>query len=96
MLAIPQLRQTLALVILMTGLLGGCGSSDVLSYEQDTFFEQAMPTWLIPKLRDDYMGKKYFQPNNVVKPVEHDETGNPVQSSSAWSWWPWSKSASGQ
>ena len=74
---------------LLTLALAGCGSSDITSYDEDTFFDQAMPKWLMPKLRDDYMGKKYFQPDNSPRAVERDGQGNPAPSPSPWSWWPW-------
>jgi len=86
--------RTLVLTAALLPLLGGCGSSDILSYDQDTFFEKAMPTWLIPKIRDDYMGKKYLQPGQVISGAEHSETGEPIPESyepKSWNWWwPWS------
>jgi hypothetical protein len=89
----PYLRSVLAATTLVV-TLGGCGSSDILSYESDTFFEQAMPTWLIPKIRDDYMGKSYIQPFNEAKAIDHDAEGNPIPFPSALAWprkglWPW-------
>lgn len=35
---------------------------------------------IIPRfeLRDDYMFKRFFQPNRVVSEVRHDENGNPI------------------
>ena len=35
---------------------------------------------IIPRfeLRDDYMGKRFLQPNRVVGEVERDELGNPI------------------
>ena len=84
----------LAAALLALTLLSGCGSSDILSYDSDTFFDQAMPKWLIPKLRDDYMGKKFIQPYNVARAIDHDENGNPLPFPDPWAWprkgwWPW-------
>jgi hypothetical protein len=86
--------RNLAATGLLTLVLGGCGSSDILSYESDTFFDQAVPTWIIPKLRDDYMGKSYIQPFNEARAIDHDAKGNPVPFPSRWAWprkgwWPW-------
>ncbi|NQV81298.1 MAG: hypothetical protein HQ495_12150 [Alphaproteobacteria bacterium] len=35
---------------------------------------------IIPRfeLRDDYMFKRFFQPNRVVSEIRHDENGNPI------------------
>ena len=88
------IRTPIVIAFLLSITLGGCGSSDSLSYESDTFFEQAMPTWLIPKVRDDYMGKRYIQPFNQVRAVDHDSEGKPIPFPSFWDWprkglWPW-------
>ncbi len=72
--------------------LGGCGASDLASLESDTFFAQAMPTWIIPKLRDDYMGKSYIQPLDGPRPTVHNELGEVVAKPPLWRWprgWPW-------
>jgi len=84
--------QRSALVSITVIMLGGCGASDLAGLESDTFFAQAMPTWFIPTIRDDYMGKKYLQPNDVAKSTAYNEQGEVVADPSLWSWprgWPW-------
>jgi hypothetical protein len=92
--ALPQYCRPLAAALLLSFMLTGCGSSDILSYDSDTFFEQAMPTWIIPKMRDDYMGKKFIQPFNTANAIDHDKNGAPIPFPSRWAWprkgwWPW-------
>jgi len=73
-------------------ILGGCGASDLSSLDEDTFLAQAMPVWLIPKLRDDYMGKEILQPLEATRAVTHDEQGEPELDPPLWNWprgWPW-------
>jgi len=82
--------QMIAGVVILT--LGGCGSSDLSSIEDDTFFAQAMPLWLIPKLRDDYMGKEFLQPLDAARAVTYNEQGQPDLDPPLWDWprgWPW-------
>ena len=64
--------------------LAACGGSDLDSLEADTFFEQALPTWIVPDLRDDYMAKRWIQPHNTARAVERDEYGEPVLEISFW------------
>lgn len=81
-----------ALAGLAVLMLGGCGSTDLASIEGDTFVAQAMPLWLIPKLRDDYMGKQYLQPLESGRPALRDESGKVVADPPLWDWprgWPW-------
>lgn len=62
------------------------------SIEEDTFLAQAMPTWLLPKLRDDYMGKEFLQPLDAARAVAYDKQGNPDLDPPVWNWprgWPW-------
>lgn len=40
---------------------------------------------LVPRLRDDYMGKSILQPNKVPKAIEYDEKGNAVVEDQGWS-----------
>ncbi len=81
-------------VLAVSFMLTACGSTDLDSIEADTFFEQAVPTWIVPKLRDDYMAKRWIQPHNASRAVERDEQGEPVLEISFWTWprgfpWPW-------
>ncbi len=72
--------------------LGGCGASDLAGLDRDTFIAQAMPTWIIPKLRDDYTGKSYIQPLDAPRPTAHNEQGEVVTDPPLWHWprgWPW-------
>ncbi len=92
--AAKQVRTGLLPLVAGCFFLAACGSTDLDSIEADTFLEQAMPTWLMPKMRDDYMAKRWIQPFNAARAVERDEQGDPVLEISFWTWprgfpWPW-------
>jgi len=68
------------------GMLGSCAASRPPVGDSTSFLVDAVPDWLIPRMRDDYMGKRFLQPEHATLPVEHDKHGDYLPEPRWWRW----------